>query len=229
MSQWYYSHDGQQKGPVPVSELSRLASAGEFDPEKDMVWREGMPDWQPAVSVEGLPFGKPAPAPVADPETAAPVPTPSEPAPAPASPYDSPAQAPGPSAVPAAGGPIETCGLAIASLVCGIAAFFTCCVWFVSIPVALGAIITGHMALSRIKAEPARLKGKGLASAGLITGYIGALLAILYGVFVFWIATRSPEQIDQMDWLPPEVRDSISQQLEMQQEMRERMEEPSEP
>lgn len=61
MSEWYYSHDGQQKGPVPVSELARLASSGEFDPEKDLVWREGMPDWQPAASVSELSFGKPAP------------------------------------------------------------------------------------------------------------------------------------------------------------------------
>ena len=31
MSDWYYAHDGQQKGPVPVSELQRLADNGEFD------------------------------------------------------------------------------------------------------------------------------------------------------------------------------------------------------
>ncbi|MEM1084012.1 MAG: DUF4339 domain-containing protein [Verrucomicrobiota bacterium] len=37
MSDWYYSHEGQQKGPVPVSELQRLAAEGQFDPEKDLV------------------------------------------------------------------------------------------------------------------------------------------------------------------------------------------------
>ena len=54
MSQWYYSHDGEQKGPVPVSELERLVSTGEFDPEKDLVWREGMPDWKQASTVSDL-------------------------------------------------------------------------------------------------------------------------------------------------------------------------------
>jgi hypothetical protein len=56
MSDWYYSHDGQQKGPVPVSELERLADDGEFDPEKDLIWREGMADWKPAASVPELQF-----------------------------------------------------------------------------------------------------------------------------------------------------------------------------
>lgn len=51
MSDWYYAHDGQQKGPVPISELERLASQGEFEPEKDLVWREGMDDWKPAAEV----------------------------------------------------------------------------------------------------------------------------------------------------------------------------------
>ncbi len=54
MSDWYYSHDGQQKGPVPASELERLASSGEFDKAKDLVWREGMADWMPLASVPEL-------------------------------------------------------------------------------------------------------------------------------------------------------------------------------
>lgn len=54
MSDWYYSHDGQQKGPVPISELERLVSNGNFDPEKDLVWREGMSDWKPVGSVPEL-------------------------------------------------------------------------------------------------------------------------------------------------------------------------------
>lgn len=54
MSDWYYSHDGQQKGPVPASELERLASGDEFDKDKDLVWREGMADWMPIASVPEL-------------------------------------------------------------------------------------------------------------------------------------------------------------------------------
>jgi hypothetical protein len=48
VSQWYYSKSGRQLGPVPESELSRLAASGEIDPATDLVWREGMDDWKPA-------------------------------------------------------------------------------------------------------------------------------------------------------------------------------------
>jgi hypothetical protein len=48
VSQWYYSKSGRQLGPVPESELSRLAASGEINPATDLVWREGMADWQPA-------------------------------------------------------------------------------------------------------------------------------------------------------------------------------------
>lgn len=54
MSEWYYAHGGEQKGPVPVSELQRLASTGDFDPASDLVWRDGMDDWKPASTVEEL-------------------------------------------------------------------------------------------------------------------------------------------------------------------------------
>lgn len=54
MSEWYYAHGGEQRGPVPVSELQRLADSGEFDPANDLVWQEGMTDWKPAASVPGL-------------------------------------------------------------------------------------------------------------------------------------------------------------------------------
>ncbi len=54
MSEWYYAHGGEQKGPVPVSQLKRRADNGEFDPHGDLVWREGMTDWTPAASAPGL-------------------------------------------------------------------------------------------------------------------------------------------------------------------------------
>lgn len=69
--------------------------------------------------------------------------------------------------------PIRTSGLAIASLVLGILAFFTLGV------TGIVAVILGHMALSRIRRQPAELGGSGLAIAGLVTGYIGIVLLIL--------------------------------------------------
>jgi len=46
---WYYALNGQQLGPVVESELSRLVSTGVVGADA-LIWREGMPDWQP-VSV----------------------------------------------------------------------------------------------------------------------------------------------------------------------------------
>jgi hypothetical protein len=70
--------------------------------------------------------------------------------------------------------PATSCGLATASLVCGICGLFLGP--FTGIP----AIITGHMALGRIKKSGGGLRGGGMALAGLILGYIfTALLLIL--------------------------------------------------
>lgn len=64
----------------------------------------------------------------------------------------------------------STSGLAIASLICGllglVLAFFT------GIP----AIITGHMAMSRIKASGGAIGGHGMALAGTILGYFTTFL-----------------------------------------------------
>jgi DNA-directed RNA polymerase subunit RPC12/RpoP len=55
-------------------------------------------------------------------------------------------------------------GLAIASFVCSLSSFITCIGW-------LPGIICGHMARSRIRRNPS-LKGSGLATAGLVIGYL---------------------------------------------------------
>ncbi|BCX47689.1 endosomal trafficking protein RME-8 [Haloferula helveola] len=81
MSEWYYAHGGEQKGPVPVSELQRLAGNNEFDPVKDLVWREGMDDWKPAEMVPEL---KALSGPAPEPAAAAPAETTAAPATAPA-------------------------------------------------------------------------------------------------------------------------------------------------
>jgi type IV pilus assembly protein PilA len=63
-------------------------------------------------------------------------------------------------------GPQETSGKATASLICGILAY-------VILPflAAIPAIILGHLALSDIKKTAGRLKGNGLAIAGMVMGY----------------------------------------------------------
>ena len=53
MGEWYYALGNQQKGPVSLETLQRLASMGKLQ-RTDMVWREGMPQWKPASQVAGV-------------------------------------------------------------------------------------------------------------------------------------------------------------------------------
>ena len=62
-------------------------------------------------------------------------------------------------------GPTETSGMAIVSLICGIL--------FLVFPIAIVAIVLGHLSLSEIRRAGGRLTGHGLAVAGLVLGYAG--------------------------------------------------------
>lgn len=52
-SEWYYSHEGKRYGPMPLSELKKLAEAGELGPS-DFVRKEGLPEWVEASSIKEL-------------------------------------------------------------------------------------------------------------------------------------------------------------------------------
>lgn len=52
-SNWHYARDGQRFGPFSSSQLQQLAAAKHLL-RTDTVWREGMQEWQPAVSIKGL-------------------------------------------------------------------------------------------------------------------------------------------------------------------------------
>lgn len=67
-------------------------------------------------------------------------------------------------APPAVVGKPPTSGKAIASLVCGIFGFFLG---------SIAAVILGHMAHSDIRKSAGRLGGAGMATAGLVLGYLG--------------------------------------------------------
>jgi hypothetical protein len=59
--EWYYSVGGQRSGPVTGADLKQLAQAGRLGPD-DLVWKDGMAEWQPASKLKGL-FPPPAPRP----------------------------------------------------------------------------------------------------------------------------------------------------------------------
>jgi hypothetical protein len=50
---WFYAENGQQRGPVSLETLKRLAAGGGLAPSA-FVWTEGMASWQPAGQVPGL-------------------------------------------------------------------------------------------------------------------------------------------------------------------------------
>jgi hypothetical protein len=52
-SEWYYSKNGIQHGPIAFAEIKALAVSGGLLPA-DLVWKEGLPSWQPADKVEGI-------------------------------------------------------------------------------------------------------------------------------------------------------------------------------
>jgi len=61
--------------------------------------------------------------------------------------------------------PAPTSGKAIASLICG--------VFFFMLPASIAAVVLGHLSLSEIKKSAGRIQGQGLATAGLVLGYLG--------------------------------------------------------
>ncbi len=162
MAQWYYGSSAGQHGPVDENELRAMIASGGVGP-LTLVWREGMSDWMPLQNVPDFGIQQPAPY---------------------LPPYGGP-----PGYYP--GAPVPNSGLAIASMVCGIAGYLTC--YFVGI-LGIPAVICGHMALNRINSSPVPVAGRGMAIAGLILGYLGILITvgtILFFVFAF-VASGSP-------------------------------------
>jgi hypothetical protein len=60
MSEWHYAKGGQKHGPLSFEEIRRLAGSGELAPD-DLVWTDGMDQWAPARSVQGLAVAAAAP------------------------------------------------------------------------------------------------------------------------------------------------------------------------
>lgn len=52
-TQWHYTKGGERHGPVSSDQLRQLAASGQIHPT-DLVWRDGMAEWQKASSVKGL-------------------------------------------------------------------------------------------------------------------------------------------------------------------------------
>lgn len=85
-------------------------------------------------------------------------------------------------------------GLCIASMVLGIVALVLFCVWIISVPCGILAIIFGIIG---IKSE-----GKGMAIAGLITGGISFLLSfiIFMSLFIYGVTIGITQRLEDIDY-----------------------------
>ena len=55
---WYYAQGDAEKGPVTLSKIKSLIDNGRLSGD-DLIWTEGMEDWQPAARVPGLLYDQP--------------------------------------------------------------------------------------------------------------------------------------------------------------------------
>jgi hypothetical protein len=142
--QIHVARDGKQVGIFSLEEINRQLAAGTLS-LSDQAWYEGAAGWAALSTVPGV--------------SAAAATRPSPVSPAVAS-------VPPAAAVPQR----KTEQLAVLSLIFSIVGLFGfCCGLFLAGGVA--GIVCGHIALSRIKANP-QLEGHGLAVTGLIIGYL---------------------------------------------------------
>ena len=70
-------------------------------------------------------------------------------------------------------------GFSIAALVLGIIAIVLCCIWYISVPCGILAIIFGIIGIKSSK--------KGMSIAGLITGAIGLVISIIMFVALVFL------------------------------------------
>jgi hypothetical protein len=84
-------------------------------------------------------------------------------------------------------------GLAIASLACGIASVGALLVCFVASIAAIPGLITGSLALGRIRRSNGMETGRGMAIAGIITSSVGLALMIAFAVLFVIAIAAGPE------------------------------------
>jgi hypothetical protein len=81
--------------------------------------------------------------------------------------------------------PSQSTGMAVGSLICGIMSIvlsFFVCLWFLSVPLGLVAIVLAIIARGKIARGEAG--GAGLAKGGLITGVVGIILSVVISLAV---------------------------------------------
>lgn len=161
--QIHVARDGKQLGVFSLDEINRQLAAGTLR-LSDQAWYEGAAGWAALSTVPGVTAAAPASATQISP-------------------------APTPSAAVTLAPQKKVEPLAIASLVLsGIAICGFCCGLF--LVAAIAGVVCGHLALSKIKANP-ELEGHGLAMSGIIIGYVAIGLVLIRILFFGGLAALS--------------------------------------
>jgi len=175
--EWYYADESDQQISFSEEDFPKLVEMGAINPDT-LVWNASMTDWTAASAVQPAMF---APA-------AATIQQPVVPAPAaggaPASQY--------PGGPHGQYQPQPTVGLALASMICGIIAIITTCI-YISIFPGIAAIICGHKSKNKSQSEGRPISG--MALAGLIMGYIGAVWGLITILLLVLALTLKPEAL----------------------------------
>lgn len=165
---FHVGRDGRQLGQFNGSQLRDGLVSGEFK-STDLVWRDGMANWLPLVSMlvlngETIKTDEVVISGAAQGESS-------------------------PNVRVVIGSDRQvildqrpTSGYAIACLVIGAAPILVCPVGLISW---LPGLICGHIALSRIKEQDSKFQGTGIAIAGLILNYLWLLM--LAGAIIFFV------------------------------------------
>lgn len=160
----HINRNGSPLGVYPLDEVNALFSKGTLR-ESDLAWQEGMAEWVTLGRFPGVQQVQAGPPPIPGQQAYAP-----------------PASYVGGAVLP------STSGMAIASMVLGILALVLFFTHAFALVMAILAIIFGHISRGTIAKSGGRIKGAGMALAGLVTGYIAAvivtILLIVLGAFV---------------------------------------------
>jgi len=162
---YYVSRNGVQQGPHSLEQINSLLAAGQLA-VSDLAWQEGMANWEPLSRIPGLSTaGGPPPMPGA---------------------YSPPMANVSPQ-MGMAQGPPRSSGMAIASMVLGILALLFFFTHIFALILGLLAVIFGHISRGTIVRSRGQVSGGGMAMAGLVTGYIGIVLAVILLIFAAFV------------------------------------------
>jgi hypothetical protein len=176
--EWYYSEKGRRQGPISEEALRKKIDRGELA-AGELVWSQGMTNWQPITQTP--PFNGQPLKPADDPGAAREVETEVVSTPSGASPYAPPESPfPGPPGQP--GQAPREAGKATTSMVLGICGVVLSCIPCIGLILGILAVVFSGQVLTAAQANADLAPFVGNAKIGRVTGIAAIVLSV-----VVWI------------------------------------------